>query len=125
MENEIKTIAPKKPQTWMYIVVVVLLILAVGIFFFGIEEPKDIVDEETTICIAEKSIMYGVDWCSYCKKQKAFFGENVKFLNIIDCDKNPQVCFDIGVEVYPTWVIEGKTYKGLQSVEKLKELTGC
>jgi hypothetical protein len=73
--------------------------------------------------IGARSILYVQTGCSHCIEQEALFGENAKYLNMIDCVQYAQVCIKAGIEATPTWVINGKKYVGVQSIEKLKELT--
>jgi uncharacterized membrane protein len=75
--------------------------------------------------------MYGAWSCSHCFEQKQLFGrEAVKAsLPYVECAEqgsNPQVelCKKEGITGYPTWSISGKKYPGVQSPEKLAELTG-
>lgn len=69
--------------------------------------------------------MYGTEWCGFCKKQKELFGESFEYINYIDCDKNRQECIDEKIKGYPTWKINEESYSGVQSFEKLSQLTGC
>jgi hypothetical protein len=70
------------------------------------------------------AIMYGTEWCSHCKNQKALFGESFQYVNYIDCDKYSASCSDAGITGYPTWIINKTKYSGEQSLEKLAKLTG-
>jgi len=109
-------------------VVVVIILLIGAVSFLWISRTQDIpgtTSEATAICIAENSIMYGTEWCSYCNMQKNMFGENADLLNFVDCDTNKEVCIDAGVKVFPTWVINNELYTGVRSEEELMELTGC
>ncbi|MFH1432571.1 MAG: thioredoxin domain-containing protein [archaeon] len=77
-------------------------------------------------CLTDKgAVMYGTEWCSHCKDQKALFEDSFARVNYVDCDKNMQKCLDAGVEGYPTWVIMGENYPGIQPLLKLSELSGC
>jgi hypothetical protein len=81
------------------------------------------VDELTTKCIASNSILYVQLGCSHCKTQENVFGKEYINLNIIDCFYEPQKCANITGT--PTWIIKGQQYAGAQTIDKLKELTGC
>ncbi|MBT4805212.1 hypothetical protein HON71_03495 [Candidatus Woesearchaeota archaeon] len=77
-------------------------------------------------CLTEKGVkMYGTEWCSHCKNQKAAFGNSFQFVDYVDCDKNKNECSLAGVEGYPTWKINGKNYPGEQQLNKLASLSGC
>jgi len=69
--------------------------------------------------------MYGTEWCPHCKTQKALFGSSFDSVNYVDCDLNSQECQIQGITGYPTWKFEGKSYSGVQSLEKLAALTSC
>jgi len=47
----------------------------------------------------------------------------LKYLEIIDCWFEKEKCENISGT--PTWKIKGEYYKGVQSIKKLQELTGC
>ncbi len=82
--------------------------------------------DEFAKCLSEKGIkMYGTNWCKYCQKQKDLFGSSFKYINFIDCDKNREECIINEIKGYPTWRINEKNYVGLQTLEKLAELSGC
>lgn len=77
-------------------------------------------------CLTEKDIaMYGTEWCSHCKDQKATFGKSFKFVNYVDCDFEKSKCDEAGVRGYPTWKINGVNYPGKQSLSRLAQLSGC
>ena len=77
-------------------------------------------------CLTEKgATMYGTEWCSHCKNQKALFGKSFQYVDYIDCDKNKAECQKAGIRGYPTWNINGQNYPGGQSLEKLSILSGC
>lgn len=73
--------------------------------------------DEFAKCLTEKgAVMYGEDWCPYTQGQKTMFGKSFKYIN-----------YEVktGLNLRPTWVIDGKTYERVQSFQRLSELTGC
>jgi len=74
--------------------------------------------------------MYGAWWCPHCQEQKQLFGKTAASqFPYIECDprgQNPQpdLCQTAGIESYPTWEINGKTYSGTQSLEELANASG-
>ncbi len=77
-------------------------------------------------CLTEKNVkMYGTEWCSHCKNQKAAFGNSFQYVDYVDCDKSKQVCDAAGITGYPTWEIEGKLYPGEQQLNNLASLSRC
>jgi hypothetical protein len=106
-------------------VIAIVFIIAGAIIYsktagFAVENP---VSEDAAKWIGEHSVLYVQTTCIHCKEQEALFGENVKYLTMVD-ESNPQSFIDAGVEATPTWIINNQKYVGVQTVEKLKELTG-
>ncbi len=107
--------------------VIILLIVLVLLTACSRTPTSNTVKEQSLAqCLTEKgATMYGTEWCGYCKRQKELFGDDFKDINYIDCDKNSQECNMMGIDGYPTWIINNEKYPGLQSFEKLASLTGC
>jgi glutaredoxin len=120
-----KTSSKKSSKKNFYItlgIVVLVLILAVAIIFY----PKDKDSTaELAKCIGEKATLYVQYGCPHCRTQEELFGENIKYINSIDCyqEENREKCKMI--QATPTWIINGEQYLGVQSLAKLKELTNC
>ena len=108
-----------KKRKWITIVI----IIAVIIFSFLIINRSAEVSMQLTKCIGEGSILYVQLGCHACSNQEKIFGSNYKYLNVVDCWYEREKCG--GIAVTPTWIINGEKYVGLQTIEKLKELTGC
>ncbi len=72
-------------------------------------------------CLAEKgAIIYGaIEWCKYTKEQAGMFGKSFKYLNYKDYKEIDNV------KKTPTWVFKGERYEGVQSFQRLSEITGC
>ncbi|KAL5706319.1 hypothetical protein ACHQM5_024506 [Ranunculus cassubicifolius] len=77
--------------------------------------------------------MYGAFWCSHCSEQKQMFGrEAAKFLPYVECfpkgvfkgTKMEKACSDVGIEGFPTWVINGEVLSGEKDFTELAKLTG-
>lgn len=73
---------------------------------------------------------YGAYWCPHCHDQKQLFGKEAFALaDYVECDPEgrnarAQMCIDAKIQGYPTWEINGKFYQGVQSLEKLADLSG-
>jgi len=107
-------------------VIFLVLIIAGGIIFSkstGLT-VSDTPSEEVARYIGEHSVLYVQTGCIHCKEQEDLFGDNVKYLNIVDCLEDVQVCINLSIEATPTWIINNQKYVGVQSIEELKELTG-
>lgn len=88
-------------------------------------EDKILVDEDTAKCIGENSKLYLANGCIACSKQEEMFGENFKYLNTMDCKAEAEKCGEAGIIAVPTWIINERQYRGVQSIERLKNLCGC
>lgn len=80
-------------------------------------------DAETAKCIGQNSVLYSRLGCHFCQIQEDIFGDNYKYLTVIDCFFDESKCTDIAGT--PTWIIKGQKYVGVQTFAKLKERTGC
>ena len=107
-------------------VVVLILLVAGGVIFLKNTSftVKDTPSVEVARYIGEHSVLYTQAGCIHCKEQEDLFGVNVKYLNIVDCLEDTQVCINLGIEATPTWIINGQKYVGKKTIEELKELTG-
>lgn len=110
-----------KKGTWITISIIVVVIL---IAIFVTKKPESMTTEEVAKCIGDKSTLYVQLGCPHCKTQEEMFGDNVKFLNEVDCFFERDKCGD-AINATPTWVISGRYYEGIQSIDNLKTYTGC
>lgn len=110
------------------------------IFFLPNERPKTGVGWEITttstkaeIALAQHLVNIGAKeyvawWCPHCHEQKLLFGkeayqiisDNIK----VECDKrglnaHPDWCKAAKVPGFPTWVINGHQYSGVQNLKEL------
>lgn len=104
-------------------VVAILFVARMALTKGSIENPT--IDAFAQCLTDSGLIMYGTEWCGYCKKQKELFGDSFEFVNYIDCDKNGNTCTSEGIKGFPTWKINGENYPGVQSFENLGILSGC
>lgn len=104
--------------------IAVVVIIAIVIIHLT-KKTSGIVDESVAKCIGQNSILYVQLGCSHCEDQKNLFGNSYQYLNVTDCFYETGVCINNSIEATPTWVIKDQRYVGVQTVEKIKELTGC
>ena len=74
------------------------------------------------------AIFYGTEWCGFCTQQKQILGDVFSSYSnefYVDCDIETDRCRSAGVTGYPTWIINGRPYVGVQSVEALSAAIGC
>lgn len=109
----------QNPVTW---IVIVVLVVVVWIVWPSGPGEYDAFAE----CLRDSgAVMYGTEWCHVCKDQKELFGKSFDKVNYVDCDRQRDVCLLVGVSGYPTWIIGGESYSGVQSLERLADLSGC
>ena len=78
-------------------------------------------------CLADKNVtMYGTEWCVYCQKQKALFGDSFRLVPHVDCGKEPNKCAENKIENTPTLIFsDSHRLVGLQGLEKLSQASSC
>lgn len=74
-------------------------------------------------------VLYGSYQSTESKEQKDLFGDALKYLDYVECDAsgpnaNPDECIAQKIEIYPTWVFEGKQYAGKKSLAELAKIAG-
>jgi len=106
------------------ITLVIILVIAI-ISTLALTKPESVTKEELIKCIGKNSVLYTQIGCTHCKTQENLFGENYKFLTVIDCFYDREICSQKGIPGTPSWIINDKLYLGVQSIDKLKELTKC
>lgn len=110
-----------KKNWWTTIIILAVIILSIVIIL----NRGSNVDAETAKCISENSVVYTQYGCHACEIQEAIFGKSYKYLNVIDCLVETEKCIEEEIKVTPTWIINDEQYRGTQSIENLKILTGC
>ena len=113
---------PKKNKKVLFIsissIIVILIVAGFGFSFLQTKKPGPL--DDFAQCLTEKgAIMYGASFCQYTHGQKGMFGNSVKFLDIRDFSKDPNI------RVTPTWLINGQYYENVQSFDRLATVTGC
>ena len=78
--------------------------------------------------------LYTAYWCPHCHEQKQLFGkEAYKILQkkqiIVECAADspkgqPEVCQAAKITGFPSWIINGQTYSGVQNLEQLARISG-
>lgn len=105
------------------LITIIIIFGVIVLSHFVLNKSHPDIDKETAQCIGQNSVIYIQFGCSHCKDQEEIFGEDYQYLNVVDCFFELEKCG--GITHTPTWVIDNKKYEGVQSIEKLKELTGC
>jgi uncharacterized membrane protein/glutaredoxin len=94
---------------------------------------------EAEIALAQHLVKIGAKeyvayWCPHCHEQKLLFGKeayqiindkSVKVECAADSPKaQPELCKASKIEGFPTWIINGKSYGGVQNLEELAKASG-
>lgn len=117
----------KVSASTIWTIIILLLVLALSAYILTKDNSSSEITEELAKCIGQNSELYVQTGCSACERQEELFGEYLKHINSVDCFlvENRQLCINKNIEATPTWVIGEKYYKGVQTINSLKELTGC
>ncbi|MFM7363195.1 MAG: vitamin K epoxide reductase family protein [Cuspidothrix sp.] len=93
---------------------------------------------EAEIALAQHLVKVGAKeyvayWCPHCHEQKLLFGkeaykiisDNSKVECASDSPKGkPELCRAANIQGFPTWIINGKSYSGVQNLDELAKMTG-
>jgi uncharacterized membrane protein len=72
---------------------------------------------------------YGASWCPHCNDQKKLFGSSVSRIPYVECSPGgpqaPQApaCKEKNIQSYPTWIINGQRYTGVQRLDQLSQMS--
>lgn len=109
---------------------IISAVIALLIFFWIISYTYDYffvpgILDDFAKCSAQKgAVMYGaIEWCEFTQAQSKMFGKSFKFVNYKDYSEYPSTFGNI--KKTPTWIINGKDYTGVQTIERLSQLTNC
>ncbi len=105
------------------IINILIIAAIISLALVIINKPLQNTDKQTSKCIASQSTLYIQLGCHACRTQEEMFGESYQYLNVVDCYYESEKCSEI--QYTPTWIINNEFYIGVQSIDKLKELTGC
>lgn len=112
-----------KKYALIFMIGLIVVFSIVTIYSYS-QRPGDY--DDFAKCLTEKgAVVYGNDFCSYTNKQLNFFGNSDKYLNYVKCVDDQALCDAKGVTLTPTWEIDGKMYKSVQTFDALSALTGC
>jgi hypothetical protein len=106
----------------------ITLTIILGVIIFAVIMRNTIhngVSQNIAECIGQNSILYIQLGCHACENQEKLFGDKYQYINVIDCFYEKDECINVEITKTPTWIINGKKYIGIQSIEELKKLTGC
>jgi len=112
-------------RKYIIISLVFLIIISSSFMIYSSSQGPGEYDDFTK-CLTDKgAIIYGNDYCQYTAKQLNYFGKSEKYLDYVKCIEDQALCDSKGVDITPTWEIDGKMYESVQTFERLSSLTGC
>ena len=95
------------------------------------EGPEDPIARGLAEHLAATDVkFYGASWCPHCQDQKRLFGPSAKRLPYIECSPNGRnapsaaICQAVGIQTYPTWVIQGHWTSEVMSLQQLADASG-
>ncbi len=112
-----------KKDNLTIIILAVIVIAIILIINYSKENGNG--DEAVIQCIAENSQLIVKEGCPACVSQEEIIEEYIDKFEVIDCSIEFQKCIGLGITHIPTWIINEEKYEGVQSIKKLRELTGC
>lgn len=113
----------KKQSLITLIIIFFVVILAIAVIYLKNNHPE--VDPDVAKCIGSKSVLYTKLGCTHCETQERMFRDSYKYLTVVDCWYDRELCIEKSIQGTPTWIIDGKQYIGVQDIETLKRVTGC
>ncbi len=111
-----------------------IAVLAGHLYWSGVFDPsvgpEDPELQRLAVHLSESGAkFYGASWCPRCVEQKAIFAASAGRLPYVECSPQgrggPQstACIAASINDYPTWIIDGERYGGLQTLASLKSLS--
>lgn len=113
----------KKRQKSILINISIILGVLIIAFFSLTGNNAAETNEEIAKCIGEKSTLYVQLGCSHCETQENILGENMQYIESVDCFYERERCDDI--KATPSWEINGEVIVGVKTFDQLKELAKC
>ena len=112
----------KKETITIIILIIIIIAIIVIIYYIKANENQD---DPTIKCIASKSKIIVSPTCSACAYQKQILGDYLNYFEILSITEHPELLEQYNLDGVPTWIINEEKYPGVQSIEKLKQITGC
>ena len=83
--------------------------------------------ENLVSCLKDKNfVIYGADWCPYCRDLVDLFGGYEKAESIyVECTEKQKLCQEKNITSYPTILVNDQPYKGERKLESFALETQC
>lgn len=77
-------------------------------------------------CLQRKGLtMYGADWCPHCQEQKRKFGQYMRYIRYVDCDRNRNLCSQRRIKGLPTLLLSNNREVPAGSLKRVAMAAGC
>ena len=120
-------------------VIIAIIVIVVGFMIalnFGVIPKKEYGPyDDFIICLKVSGAKFYGDYANADSlKQMSFFGDSLYVLEksgvYVECNSrgaNPKLnkCKEVNLRLFPTWIVDGVKYEGIQGLNKLSEVTGC
>ena len=117
-----------KSQKLIFLIIIVACLLVLSyISFTGFLSASNAASYDNLAhCLTAKGVrLYTLPACADCIRQKLAFGAAQKFLHSVDCSSEQSLCSTVGIESYPTWIINNTKYSGRLELVRIGELSKC
>jgi thiol-disulfide isomerase/thioredoxin len=83
--------------------------------------------ENLISCLKEKKfVIYGAEWCSFCRDLVSLFGGYEKAASIyVECTEKQDLCREKNITAYPTILVNDQQYRGERTLEAFASETKC
>jgi len=103
-------------------ILIAIIIFSGLIFTVGAMQYNKV---QTLKCIGENSQLLVQPGSKICQEQIEMIGDDIKYLNVINCFSEREKCLDIDISKTPVWIIKKENNYKVYDTNKLKEITGC
>jgi uncharacterized membrane protein/glutaredoxin len=124
-------------RSWLFRTVsgVLILVVTLHLHYTGIWGKTEGPEDPKVRALAEHLVktdakFYGASWCPHCTEQKETFGASASRLPYIECSPQGRggpeatICHVMKIQSYPTWIINGRRYMGILTLEDLTRYSG-
>jgi len=103
-------------------VIIIIIASIIAITTLQNNDDSELIDPNTINCISNESVLYISKTCSHCARQKEILSECIDQFEVVDCTSEIERCREEGITQVPTWVIHGKRYTGVKTIDQLIEI---
>ncbi len=120
------------PKKSILISLLIIVVLVVGFYFvtYGVTQftGRTVSDDSTGFekCLMSKKLILYINTInSDIELKNTGLIDYLQYFKIQNCFINSIPCSNNNIEIFPTWIIEGKQVVGKLTVSELAEYSGC